>query len=180
MKKIDKHNFEAVSLLTVEKGLLDVTIIPTQDEFDWVVPSSLIIQVVDYRERIWTYLWNDQEVVIFHLIPKDVTPDKIIILEGNTDVHRLGLQTCGELQYKQVSISDVKDVLKPTEKAQSEKLTGEEASQTIDKDSFADTIHKSSVIDAETYTFQTVSIHGVTYIVPELDELAHRLVDLDS
>lgn len=103
MRKIQKHSFEAVSLLTVENGFLDVTIIPAKNQPDWLVPTSLIMSVESYDERIWTYLWNNQEVAVYHLIPKGEVPDKLIILEGNTEVHRLALQTKGELRQKKRS-----------------------------------------------------------------------------
>ena len=55
MKQILKHSFEAVSLLTTNNGMLDVTIVPATDQPDWLIPSSLILSVDDDIEHTWTY-----------------------------------------------------------------------------------------------------------------------------
>lgn len=166
MRKIQKHSFEAVSLLTVENGLLDITIIPAKNQPDWLVPTSLIISVERFDERIWTYLWRNQEVAVYHLIPKEHTPDKLVILEGNTEVHRLALQTSGELIQKSLAISDVKDIELP---------------QSIKEHMMT---HIPSLMNLEggelDYIYQAVLIDDSVYIVPELDLISHRLVDLDS
>lgn len=166
MRKIQKHSFEAVSLLTVENGLLDITIIPAKNQPDWLVPTSLIISVERFDERIWTYLWRNQEVAVYHLIPRKHTPDKLVILEGNTEVHRLALQTSGELIQKSLAISDVKDIELP---------------QSIKEHMMT---HIPSLMNLEggelNYIYQAVLIDDSVYIVPELDLISHRLVDLDS
>lgn len=159
MKKIQKHNFEPVSLLTVENGVLNLAVIPASNQPDWLVPSSLILSIDAYQERIWTYLWQDQEVSVYHLSALDEQVDKLVVLEGNTDVHRLALQTKGDIRYIDVRISDVKDVA----------LSEEQLSQI-----------KAEHHGESDYLYQAVSIDGQTYIVPEIDLIAHRLVDLDS
>lgn len=165
MRKIQKHSFEPVSLLTVENGILEVAIIPAVNQPDWLVPKTLILAIESFSERIWTYLWQNQEVSVYHLLPRDISPDKLIVLEGNTDVHRLALQTVGAITYKNVRISDVKDAVLDDETKQrmQEHLVGlPESENNFD------------------YLYQTVSIEGTLYTVPELDLIAHRLVDLDS
>lgn len=166
MRKIQKHSFEAVSLLTVENGLLDVTIVPAINQPDWLIPTSLIIRVDDYSDRIWTYLWNNQEVAVYHLIPKSEMADKLVILEGNTDVHRLALQTKGELIHTSVTISDVKDTQLPQD-IKEHMIANIPSLMNID----------SNEID---YMHQAVLMNGTMYLVPELDLISHRLVDLDS
>lgn len=165
MKQILKHSFEAVSLLTTNNGMLDVTIIPAGNQPDWILPSSLILSVDDYDERILNYIWEQQEVAVFHLLPAEQEPDKMIVLEGNTSAHRLALQTAGELQQLQVRISDVKDAELPD----SFKHGQSDAS----KGRFRED-------DVLSYLFQTVMIDKTPYLVPDLDKIAHQLVDLDS
>lgn len=171
MKKIQKHEFEPVSLLTVENGVLELAVIPARNQPDWLVPKSLILAIEPYDERIWTYLWKQseedlQEVMVYHLIDGKVTPDKLVILEGNTDVHRLALQTTGKLDYVQARISDVKDVDLPEEMRQAilDNISGlsEDESRKLE------------------FLYQTVTIGEEMYIVPDLDLIAHRLVDLDG
>lgn len=166
MSNIKKHSFEAVSLLTAENGTLDISIIPSVGQPDWLIPTSLILSVDEYHERIWTYLWRNQEVSVYHLVPKEVAVDKLIVLEGNSDVHRLALQTAGELKSLKVRISDVKDV--ELEEDAKEEIKG--------------SIPESPTLQSEheDYLYQAVTVNGETYVVPDLDLIAHRLVDLDS
>lgn len=195
MNQIRKHTFEAVSLLTAENGMLDVTIVPAMNQPDWVIPSSLILSVEPYDERIWTYLWQQQEVAVFHLLPRAQIPDKLIVLEGNTVVHRLALQTVGELRELKVRISDVKDTELPEcyvnvaiSNIDDNKVKDngvnlyQSSSDGVESDS--DTV---AVVEEHfrenvvlSYLFQTIVIDDITYIVPDLDKIAHQLVDLDS
>lgn len=165
MRQIKKHSFEPVSLLTVDNGVLELAIIPAKNQPSWLVPKSLILSIDAYEERIWTYLWRGQEVSVYHLTPKGDEVDKLVVLEGNTDVHRMALQIMGDIQYISVRISDVKDAQMPEEiKAQ----MVENVPSLLDGDDDFDYMH------------QAVNVHGELYIVPELDLIAHRLVDLDS
>lgn len=169
MKTIKKHNFEPVSLLTVENGILDLAVIPAYDQPDWLVPKDLIISIDAYDERIWTYLWNGQEVAVYHLAQKGTDVDKLVVLEGNSAVHRLALQTAGELSYKKVRISDVKDAVLLNEERQHMEVTIPTLFGGVASDE-----HKLD------YMYQAVKIDDEFYIVPDLDLIAHRLVDLDS
>lgn len=165
MKQILKHSFEAVSLLTTNKGMLDVTIVPAFNQPDWIIPSSLILSVDNYEERTSTYHWQQHEVVVFHLLPEDELPDKIIVLEGNTSDHRLALQTAGELQQLQVRISEVKDI---------------ELTEQVNNTEIDETVIPLNENVMLSYLFQTVMINNTAYLVPDLDKIAHQLTDLDS
>lgn len=167
MKQILKHSFEAVSLLTTNNGMLDVTIVPAVDQPDWIIPSSLILSVDDCSEHTWNYEWQQQEVAVFHLMPRHQTPDKMIVLEGNTSAHRIAIQTAGELRQLQARISDVKDIDLPE--------------HFIKKDDKIDDVQERVQEDVVlSYLFQTVMIDNTLYMVPDLDKIAHQLVDLDS
>lgn len=209
MKRITKHSFEAVSLLIADNGQLDVTIIPAMNQPDWIIPSRNIIEIAELDERIWTYLWRGQEVAVCHLIPSDVTPSTLLVLEGNTDVHRIGLQTVGELRYKKVQISDVKDIPLPEQYRTSQQAhTPEEEQANLDSNervnsgndvsqSQNDTKSLDSDLDhsesqkfnfedrfdetvVQSYLFQCVEVDGEAFLIPDLDKIAHHLVDLDS
>ncbi|STY90425.1 hypothetical protein [Moraxella bovis] len=166
MRKIQKHQFEPVSLLTAEHGTIEVTAIPAIGQPDWLVPTALIISVDEYHERIWTYLWRGQEVSVYHLIPKDIEVDKLVILEGNSDVHRLALQTAGELTTRRVRISDVADIILSDEEIANIQLSIPNLPNREQRQ--------------ENYLYQAVMLDGEMYVVPDLDLIAHRLVDLDS
>ncbi len=188
MNQIIKHSFEAVSLLTTENGMLEVTIIPAENQPDWIIPSSLILSIDDYPERVWTYLWQRQEVAVFHLLPRGTAIDKTIVLEGNTVVHRVALQTAGDLQQIRVRISDVKDAELPEHYAQIaienndishiEQPTRDRSNDNIALPDIDNRHFRENVITS--YMFQTVSISDVIYLIPDLDKIAHQLVDLDS
>lgn len=165
MKLILKHSFEAVSLLTTTNGMLDVTIVPAFNQPDWLIPSSLILSVDEHDERTSIYDWQEQEVAVFHLLPQDEAVDKIIVLEGNTSEHRLALQTAGELHQLQVRISDVKDI---------------EVPENFDKTNINETAVPFNENVMLSYLFQTVMIEDKVYLVPDLDKIAHQLVDVSS
>ncbi len=170
MKTMKKHQFEAVSLLTSQGGLLDVTIVPVLGQPSWLIPTSLILEINDFDEFIWNYIWRGQDVAVYHLLPRDVPPEKIIVLEGNTPVHRVALQTSANLTTKQWKISDVKDAELPEE--------------------FFDVGAESVVYERKTdigddvipipFIYQTVQAEGEIYIIPDLDMIAYQLVELDS
>lgn len=171
MKKMKKHEFEPVSLLTVENGVLELAIIPTKNQPYWLVPKSLILAIEPYDERIGTYLWkkpngDSQDVAVYHLIDKQTTPDKLVVLEGNMDVYRLALQTAGEIDYIQVRISDVKDVELPSKV--------QEQIKSSTPNLFED---ESRQLD---FMYQAVAIGDTTYIIPDIDLIISHLVDLDD
>lgn len=167
MKQILKHSFEAVSLLTTNNGMLDVTIVPAFDQPDWIIPSSLILSVDDYSEYAAMYEWQQQQVAVFHLLPRDQMPDKMVVLEGNTSAHRIALQTSGELRQLQARISEVKDIELPE--------------HFIELNSNIDTVYERVQEDVVlSYLFQAVMIDDTLYLVPDLDKIAHQLVDLDG
>ena len=168
MKPILKHSFEAVSLLTTNNGMLDVTIVPAFNQPDWLIPSSLILSVDSYDTRTSIYDWQQQEIAVFHLLPEDQTPDTMIVLEGNTSDHRVALQTAGKLQQLQARIAEVKDIElpEPFNKAES-----------ADNDETVIPLDENLVLS---YLFQAVMIDDRVYLVPDLDNIAYQLIDLDS
>lgn len=191
MNTIMKHSFEAVSLLTTQNGMLEVTIIPAMNQPDWIIPSSLILSIDEYNDHVWTYSWQQQEVPVFHLLPLEEAVDKMIVLEGNTVVHRFALQTKGELRQLKVRISDVKDARLPEQymyatdsflgSSHPIATSNDEADSSSINDNFNENIEerfKENVITS--YMFQTVIIDNVLYLIPDLDKIAHQLIDLDS
>lgn len=177
MSPIIKHEFEAVSLLTTNNGRLEVTIIPAMNQPNWILPSHLLLSVEETQEHIQHYSWQQQQVAVFHLLPPSENPDKIIVLEGNTPAHRIGLQTAGELQQMQVRLSEVKDIELP-----------ESYLRMVDKSSnannLADSINEWQTPPQEqvirSYLFQTVMINELPYLIPDLDKIAHYLANSDS
>ncbi len=197
MNQILKHSFEAVSLLTTDNGMLDVTIIPAANQPDWIIPSSLILSIDNYAEHVRTYLWAQQEVAVFHLMPQDQPIDKTIVLEGNTVLHRLALQTAGELQQMKVRISDVKDAQLPeryTDVAAHSAMNSNDVeadNKNYDNTNRPPTANSNNdQVEAEevrfqedvisSYMFQTITINDTPYLIPDLDKIVHQLVDLDS
>lgn len=168
MSPILKHSFEAVSLLTTDNGMLDITIIPAQNQPDWLVPSGLILSVDDHEQWADTYEWQQQQLVVFHLQPQEQDFDKIIVLEGNTAKHRIALQTTGELRQARLRISDMYDIELPQSYQQTAATS-------------ADTDH-SQVKETQlmSYMLQTVMIDERPYLIPDLDKIAHHLAYSDQ
>lgn len=171
---------EHLGILSVTTGQLEIAKIPVQGAPDWIIPQSLIISIDPYREQIWNYLWRGQDVSVFHLLPKTMTPDSLVVVESATDVHRIALQIQGEVSYHSVRIADLKDadtatyehilsIQYPEVLAQREALA--EAS--------AGSRYLSPVMQQD-YVFQPVTFEGELCVVPDLDKLSHFLVDLDS
>ena len=170
MSQILKHSFEAVSLLTTDNGMLEVTVIPAMNQPDWIIPSSLILSVDDHQQRISTYLWQQQQLAVFHLQPYEQASDKIIVLEGNTVEHRIALQTVGELRRVQVRISDVRDIELPKKYQQI-------ANTDINADIGHDQVKENELMS---YLFQAVMIDETPYLIPDLDKIAHQLINSNS
>ncbi len=132
--------------------------------------TALILEINDFDEFIWNYIWRGQDVAVYHLLPKDMSPEKIIVLEGNTPVHRVALQTSANIRTKQCKISDVKDTQLPDEFFD---LGAESVVYERSPDIGDDVI----VIP---FIYQAVEVEGEIYIVPDLDMIANQLVELDS
>lgn len=179
MNQIMKHSFEAVSLLTTDNGILEVTIIPAENQPDWIIPSSLILRVEECNEHVWTHTWDEQKVAVFHLLPQDKPVDKIIVLESNTIAHRFALQTAGELRQMKVGISDVKDANLPKHYAQ---IAIDKNDNNINADhstlEAVDVQFKENILTS--YMFQTVTINDVPYLIADLDKIAHQLMKSSS
>ena len=178
MNQIPKHKFEAMSLLIADNGMLNVTIIPAENQPDWIIPSSLILSVNDCNEYIWTYLWQRQDIPVFHLLPRHQTPDKLVILEGNTVIHRLALQTAGKLRQIKVGITDVKDTELPEQYSSIE--ANNRTTQSNSNRPTSTTTDRVEENILTSYVYQTVLINNVAYLVPDLDKIAYQMVVLDS
>lgn len=185
MNQIKKHAFEAVSLLTAANGMLKATIIPAINQPDWIVPSSLILDSIEDSEedsrqdvdKAKFYLWQQQPVAVFRLLPTDQLANSVFILEGNSVEQRLALKTKGQSREIEVSISEVQDCELPKKYRTT--------TQSLINDSDANTTNTNTDLDAEvvsedqlsSYLFQTILINEMVYMVPDLDKIAHQLVD---
>lgn len=185
MNQIKKHAFEAVSLLTAANGMLKATIIPAINQPDWIVPSSLILDSIDDSEedsrqdvdKAKFYLWQQQPVAVFRLLPTDQLANSVFILEGNSVEQRLALKTKGQSREIEVSISEVQDCELPKKYRAT--------TQSLINDSDANTTNTNTDLDAEvvsedqlsSYLFQTILINETVYMVPDLDKIAHQLVN---
>ena len=192
MDQIIKHSFEAVSLLTTDNGMLEVTIIPAQNQPDWLIPSSLILSIDEHQQWTDSYLWQQQQLAVFHLQTAEQTLDKMIVLEGNTAQHRIALQTAGELRQLQLRISEVRDIELPQNYQQTATIdNGSTAVSSASPQSYgnsqsvteysamSDTSeHYQQVSEDQllSYLFQTVMVDEQPYLIPDLDKIAHQLL----
>ena len=166
MSQILKHRFEAVSLLTAENGKIDVSIIPAHNQPNWLIPTSLILGIYPFEERVWSYEWQGEFLAVYHLLPKQIAPKTVVVIEGNSDIHRLALQTTGALSSQKVAISDIKDTTLPSDVAEHMRRT-------------IPSLHAASGSGLD-YIYQAVMLKGELYLIPDIDKITHHLVDLDS
>lgn len=188
MDQIIKHSFEAVSLLTTARGRLDVTMIPAYNQPDWLIPSSLILAIDSYQQWTDRYLWQQQQLPVFHLQAPEQAVDKIIIIEGNTAKQRMALQTAGELRQIQLCISEVRDIVLPkhyqqTSTADSTIETSYQSytssGPTIERNALDNNAGDYQQLTEEniiSYLLQTVMIDGQPYLIADLDKIAHQLL----
>lgn len=185
MDQIIKHSFEAVSLLTTARGRLDVTMIPAYNQPDWLIPSSLILAIDSYQQWTDHYLWQQQQLPVFHLQAPEQAVDKIIIIEGNTAKQRMALQTAGELRQIQLCISEVRDIVLPkhyqqTSTADSTIETSYQSSgPTIERNALDNNAGDYQQLTEEniiSYLLQTVMIDEQPYLIADLDKIAHQLL----
>ena len=188
MDQIIKHSFEAVSLLTTARGRLDVTMIPAYNQPDWLIPSSLILAIDSYQQWTDHYLWQQQQLPVFHLQAPEQAVDKIIIIEGNTDKQRMALQTAGELRQIQLCISEVRDIVLPkhyqqTSTADSTIETSYQSytssGHTIERNALDNNAGDYQQLTEEniiSYLLQTVMIDEQPYLIADLDKIAHQLL----
>lgn len=192
MDQIIKHSFEAVSLLTTARGRLDVTMIPAYNQPDWLIPSSLILAIDSYQQWTDRYLWQQQQLPVFHLQAPEQAVDKIIIIEGNTAKQRMALQTAGELRQIQLCISEVRDIVLPKHYQQTstadsiadstietsyQSYTSSEP--TIERNALDNNAGDYQQLTEEniiSYLLQTVMVDEQPYLIANLDKIAHQLL----
>ncbi len=180
MNKIEKHSFEAVSLLTAANGMLAATVIPALNQPDWIVPSSLILDSIEYKGEdnsgsasgIKYYSWQQQQIAVFHLLPKAQLADSVVILEGNSVEQRLALKTIGQPRQIEVSISEVQDCELPQQYSVRADNIINDSNDELNEDLVSEDLLYS-------YLFQAISIDDTVYMVPDLDKIAHQLVTLN-
>lgn len=189
MDQIIKHSFEAVSLLTTARGRLDVTMIPAYNQPDWLIPSSLILAIDSYQQWTDHYLWQQQQLPVFHLQAPEQAVDKIIIIEGNTDKQRMALQTAGELRQIQLCISEVRDIVLPKHYQQTStadsiadstiETSYQSSGPTIERNALDNNAGDYQQLTEEniiSYLLQTVMIDEQPYLIADLDKIAHQLL----
>lgn len=165
-----------VSLLSATTGVLEIAKIPVVDKPDWIIPQALILTIDEYTDRIWTYRWKNQDVAIYHLLPKNMPADRIVVVESITDAHRIGLQIQGEVTFHTVRLSDLKDATE--EELQSHNFIAQSFDDNAQEQIVAS--WPPVVAHEQDFVFQPVMFNGELCVVPELDKLSHYLVDLDS
>lgn len=170
---------EHIGILSVTTGQLDIVKIPVIGAPAWILPKALILAVEPYSERIWNFLWRNQDVSVYHLLPKTAIPEYIVVVESVTDVHRIGLQIQGEVSYHSVRIADLKDVDDVNYKQILAEHYPERLEQLIQQPNPIEPNYQPQ-INQQDFVFQPVMLEGELCVIPDLDNLSHILVDLDS
>lgn len=176
--QIQPSSLTANTLVNVNQGVLDATLIPAVGQPDWILPTALILAVepADVQQttldnNCFDYLWRpeadhqlkqqseqqsidtqdkSQTIKVYALTPTLEKVDTILVLEGENNDARLGLLIQGELAQRQIKLSDIKDI-EPTE---AEGLNIEHSAD---------------------FVFQLVSVQQQVCIVPDLTALAAHI-----
>lgn len=176
---------EHLGILSVTTGQLEIARIPVVDAPDWIVPKELILAIEPYHDRIWNFLWQGQDVSVYHLLPKTEQAEFIVVLESVTDVHRIGLQIQGDVTFHSVRISELKDVDGATYQQTLESFYPHILEkQRLEKQRQQEQLEKNQLSayqpTEQDYVFQAVMFENEVCIIPDLDKMSHFLVDLDS
>ncbi len=160
---MQKHHFEAVSLLTAGKGALKVAVISAEHQPDWLVPFALILDSQVCDEAVDVFDWqhqNQHQVLPVYPLVSQASTYTMVVLEGVADAHRIVLQTNKEVETMRVRISEVKDVQLSQEDTECIKNATPQALLKAGRTHFA---------------YQAVMIGQNTYIIPDLDAIAEAL-----
>jgi hypothetical protein len=136
---------QTISLLTTTTGLIDIHIIDAKGQPSWIVPQSLVLDVVPAPSSIQALHWNEQVLPVLSLLGDAgaVTQTVVaVVLEGESDQQRIAILTAKPPASQRIRISGLHD-----------------------DDS---SVHLP-------YGFQLVKLEGEPYQVPALDGLAERL-----
>ncbi|ELA09749.1 hypothetical protein MOMA_05085 [Moraxella macacae 0408225] len=174
-----------IGILSVTTGQLEIARIPVMNAPDWIIPKELILAIEPYRDRIWNFLWQGQDVSVYHLLPKTEQAESIIVLESITDVHRIGLQIQGDVTFHSVRISELKDVdatvyQQTLESFYPHILEQERLEKQHQQKQLENNQRLAYQPTEQDYVFQAVMLDGDVCIIPDLDKMSHFLVDLDS
>lgn len=160
---MQKHHFEAVSLLTAGKGALKVAIIAAQNQPDWLVPFALILDSQVCNETVDVFDWQQQDqhqVLPVYPLVSQAPSYTMVVLEGVADTHRIVLQSDKAVETMRVRISEVKDV----------QLSQEETERI--QNATPKALLKAGRVH---FVYQAVMIGQKTYVIPDLDAIVEAL-----
>lgn len=139
------------TILGSGSGHLTLAEIPSEITPNWLLPTSLIMTVldsdIDTEARVIN--WQNQELATFNLCESCHDANKIAIIESMADPYRIAIYFKGVMSEHKVRITDIKD-------AEEDTVTNFD------------------------YLHQDVILFGKMHcMIPALDKLSHELVDLD-
>lgn len=146
------NELATISLLSASTGSLEVVKIPNAQGADWILPKNLLLDKVDFGERLAVVLWQGFDIPTYALLAKDEAPEAALIIEGVNEFKRIALLVKGDIIQQKIRISELPDA--------------QEAAHQPNQ-------------DGKDYTFAAVMYAGSPAIVPDVDKLASHLVDLD-
>jgi hypothetical protein len=136
---------QTISLLTTTTGLIDIHVIDAKDQPAWIVPQSLVLDVVPAPANIQVLHWNEQTLPVLSLLGSSGVATQTVVavvLEGETDQHRVAVLTSQPPASQRIRISG---------------------------------LHDTDGSVSSPYCFQLVKLEGIDYQVPALDGLATAL-----
>lgn len=137
---------QTINLLTTTTGLIDIHIVHAVDEPAWLVPQSLVLDVLAAPSDSETLTWNGQQLPVLSLLGQQKTgvhTVRAVVIESESDQQRFALLSQQEPDSQRVRISGLHD------------------------EDQADHGFK--------YCFQLVRLEGDHYQIPDLDKVSQSL-----
>ncbi|MEC7118332.1 MAG: hypothetical protein VXW65_00305 [Pseudomonadota bacterium] len=102
---------QTISLLTTTTGLIDIYALAVDGEPDWIVPQSLVLEIVPLPNAKAKHIeWQDQQIPTHSLLPNTVKGAAVaVLIEGDTDASRIALIVETTPVSMRVRISNLRD-----------------------------------------------------------------------
>ncbi|MEY4516958.1 MAG: hypothetical protein RL180_1304 [Pseudomonadota bacterium] len=103
---------QTISLLTTTTGLIDIHVIDAKDQPAWIVPQNLVLDVVPTPANTQVLHWNEQTLPVLSLLGASGVATQTVVavvLEGETDQHRVAVLTSQPPASQRIRISGLHD-----------------------------------------------------------------------
>jgi hypothetical protein len=144
--RLESEVSQTINLLTTTTGLIDIHIVHAVGEPAWLIPQSLVLDVLPVPSDSETLVWNGQQLPILSLLGQQkvgVRTVSAVVVEAESDQQRFVLLSQQEPDSQRVRISGLHD--------------------------------EDQADHGLQYCFQLVRLEGGHYQIPDLDQVSRQL-----